>query len=912
MDTWWAGCIRWPGALPWPTPGRLKRRRQHEVTRDPGHAPAIDTAGGSERLRAEIDEALARMPAQLREAVLLCHLEGRSQREAAAITGCPIGTMGWRAAKGLERLRVILRRRLAAGDVASIGTVLLALDRPATQAQLAAMRALPPPLAKGALAKGVAAKTALWIAAGAIVAASAVLGVMVARARVPAAVQPTATPSDFGPNGSDAIADFTPATTIVSVADGAWSSPTTWSPRRVPGAADAVAIARGTAVTYDIASDARLAAVAVRSGGTLRFRTDRVTRLVAADVLIRAGGRLSIGSAEDPVRATAELVIADDLLDPVRDPRRFGDGLVVYGTLSMCGEPRTAFMRLSAEPRAGDRSLRLLAAPQGWQAGDHLGLPDTRQLDWNEHGAGRYASQWEDAILVGVSADGAVASLAAPLAFAHGGARDASGVLDAMPHVLDQTRTVVVRSLNPSGRRGHVWASHRAEIDLRYAAFIGLGRSTAKDPPEDSRCALGFASLLGPERPAADGHQLRLIGNVVDGLVHAADGARGGIMLNACHFGLVADNIVRDVAGVGIELAAGSSRNDQIGTFVTGVHGNGELYTADADAGVGYHIRNPDNTVRGNIANQMADGPYSSGFVVDGDDEGALAVPSAPGREPDRRIEMSALPLREFARNEAYGALGIGFRASSLGSSRGVPKCEAGAISDCRVWHQFTWALLGTGANRLTIERFSVRGDPANHEGATLGMFFSDANQRDLAIKDADIQGEAAGIRIPNRLDSPMLIEGGRLANATDILVMTPSAYSGGGSLGPRRTIIRNVSFKAQGDAGRPCIGMSYVDRDDKGECNYAVGDEVLVYGFNRVPGDDFRVYYREQRPEFTVPMSTGGGRLTVGCPEAGLTKADCLRKYGIAIAGCVAPTAATRPGIAGLVGPIPAGPASR
>ncbi len=904
----------------------LKRRRQREVGGRPERQPEIAPVGDAECLRAEIDDALARIPAQLREAVLLCHLEGRTQREAAEIAGCPIGTMGWRAAKGLERLRQILRRGgLVGKDSTYLGLGLLALRQPASEAQLAFLRAAmtasphATTLAASGLATGAAAKLGLWLASGAIAAAAAILAAIIVRDRVhaPAAAAATATATAHAraSEGEDAIADFTPPATIVSVADGAWSSTATWLPHRVPGAGDAVAIASGTTVAYDLASDAHLAAVSVRDGGELRFRTDIGTRLVADAVLIHGGGGLSMGSADDPVRegASAELVIADAPLDPLRDPHLFGDGLVVLGALRMHGSLRTAIVRLADEPKMGDRSLRLQTAPQGWRVGDRLGLPDTRHLDWNEHGGGRYASQWEDAILAGLSADGTVVRLASPLAFAHGGARGGDGVLDDLPHVVDQTRNVVVRSLDPNGRRGHVWASGRAEINLRYAAFIGLGRSTSSQtlPTDESRCALRFQRLLGPAAPAADGHQFTLIGNVVDGLVSTAGGARGGIMLDAACFGLIEGNIVRDVAGVGIELAAGSSRNELIGNFVTAVHGNGELYGSGADPGIGYSVRDPDNVVRDNVANGMPDGPYACGFDVDCGADGTqpVLVTSTPGREPDQRIRMSALRLREFVRNEAYGALGTGIRTLALGASRAAAETGAGTIGDCRVWHQYAWAMFGITSRRLTYERFSARGNPANREACSTGMFFSDAPQRDLAIIDADIQGEAVGIQVPSLVESPTLIEGGRLANATDILVPTPSAFVGGQIIRPRRTIVRNVSFLEHGAAARRCIVMGF---GDGGGCNCVAEDVVLVYGFDRIPGDDFRVYYREQGPDFIVPVSSRAGRPIIGCPEAGLSNAASWRKYGIAVAGSIAPTTATRPGIVGLVGAIPAEPGPR
>src|SRR5262245_61692814 len=59
------------------------------------------------------------------------------------------------------------------------------------------------------------------------------------------------------------IPDFCAASTITSVATGAWSNPSTWSPARVPAANDVVNVASTTTVTYDMVNDAALNCVAV-------------------------------------------------------------------------------------------------------------------------------------------------------------------------------------------------------------------------------------------------------------------------------------------------------------------------------------------------------------------------------------------------------------------------------------------------------------------------------------------------------------------------------------------------------------------------------------------------------------------------------------------------------------------------
>ena len=74
---------------------------------------------------------------------------------------------------------------------------------------------------------------------------------------------------------------------IYSTADGPWSAPATWAAGRVPGAGDRVMVRTGHEVIYDVVSEAAIRAVQV--AGTLRFATDRSTRLDVGLIRIVAG-----------------------------------------------------------------------------------------------------------------------------------------------------------------------------------------------------------------------------------------------------------------------------------------------------------------------------------------------------------------------------------------------------------------------------------------------------------------------------------------------------------------------------------------------------------------------------------------------------------------------------------------------
>src|SRR5215472_2051939 len=80
------------------------------------------------------------------------------------------------------------------------------------------------------------------------------------------------------------VPDFCTNPTITSVASGNWSSPATWSEGRVPGAGDRVHVAAGTAVIYDVQSDAALDCANVDGG--LQFALNTNTRLKIGNLMI--------------------------------------------------------------------------------------------------------------------------------------------------------------------------------------------------------------------------------------------------------------------------------------------------------------------------------------------------------------------------------------------------------------------------------------------------------------------------------------------------------------------------------------------------------------------------------------------------------------------------------------------------
>ena len=104
--------------------GQLARRRarQRELTdvTDPRDTTAAMAAQTGE-LASILDDELGRLPPKYRAAVVLCELEGRAIKDAAADLGVPVGTVASRLARGRAMLAERLKTRgCAASTVATL------------------------------------------------------------------------------------------------------------------------------------------------------------------------------------------------------------------------------------------------------------------------------------------------------------------------------------------------------------------------------------------------------------------------------------------------------------------------------------------------------------------------------------------------------------------------------------------------------------------------------------------------------------------------------------------------------------------------------------------------------------------------------------------------------------------------
>ena len=85
-------------------PSQLAREYSEVVWECDGERPDLSQA---------IAEALARLPARQRTAVVLLYYEGLSQAEAAQVMGCSVGAVKSNCSRGLDRLRGLLEGQVS-------------------------------------------------------------------------------------------------------------------------------------------------------------------------------------------------------------------------------------------------------------------------------------------------------------------------------------------------------------------------------------------------------------------------------------------------------------------------------------------------------------------------------------------------------------------------------------------------------------------------------------------------------------------------------------------------------------------------------------------------------------------------------------------------------------------------------
>jgi RNA polymerase sigma factor (sigma-70 family) len=240
-----ASTLRQPERLgPWLYGVALRTARQlrSRGSRLRGHASLEGIAARTERsdpeLSAHIDDAVARLPKHYRIPFILCCVQGRTQAQAAALLGCPPGTIAVRLSRARQRLRVRLSRQgfaLTAGALSGLAAAApsQALAASVSRSALQSLVSLP----VATFMEGVCRAMMLWKGKAALTLALTIglIGVGFVAFRAPAADRPSG--PTRGTEPTRAAADAEPV--VVETANFRVTAPTRRVAQVIADAAEA-------------------------------------------------------------------------------------------------------------------------------------------------------------------------------------------------------------------------------------------------------------------------------------------------------------------------------------------------------------------------------------------------------------------------------------------------------------------------------------------------------------------------------------------------------------------------------------------------------------------------------------------------------------------------------------------------
>jgi len=664
---------------------------------------------------------------------------------------------------------------------------------------------------------------------------------------------------------------------------------------------------------------------------------------ITGTVLVYADGSLTIGSASAPARDVV-VTFPDVPLDQVNDPEQFGNGLIVFGRLSIVGQPKTAFVRLASEVAIGATALQLTSAPSGWQVGDRLALIGVPE------------------VVTIASIAGSTVTLAQPAMLAHRGVRSPEGVLTYLPHVANLTRAVTLRSANPSGVRGHTIYTGRADVDIRGAAFVDLGRTNGLRLDSTTFDTAGTVTHLGTNQigrytahfhhdlgPVFDGrtYQFQFIDNVMEGA------AKWGAVIHNSHYGLIQDNVCFKAQGPCYVTEDGSETGNKfIGNIGASVHNplfvmapDEETYDPQGRKDSVFWFRAINQEVRNNVAADFGwegyawytgcaeEGPCSPGHVV--------PIPTGPGLDPadpknrwtlvrasDGQIyeptlrERDPLPVEE---NEAYKGgtafaqwwtprVQVGWRSTTNGANA--------IIRNTRLWnvgvgilYRYTDAVFD-GVEMLNEGGVGWFVNQMN-DGSPMGLGAGQSEIRHATVRGVDIAYERTGqlSHAPYWTVSDSLFQtksGFLFSNRGELTFVWPPAINevtgqpDPTSREPHFFTFTNVKFTSLPNLPLKAITTEYVSNYTAESSDVGLEGwrhfNIQVQGYQNDSTTNFRVFFEAQHPQWPAPApgSLYFGIKRTGCPESGLTNQQCWDRHGMATLMALAPCSTTTPGIVG------------
>ena len=440
---------------------------------------------------------------------------------------------------------------------------------------------------------------------------------------------------------------------IQSRHSGPWSAAGTWEGGKVPAGNARVLIRTGHLVEYDVSSDHVIRSITI--SGTLRFATDKDTRLDVGLIKIEAGDQhsedgfdcdvhldapplgavrpaLEVGTPTRPVAPGHTALIRLTYVDGL-DKQSCPSIVCCGGRLDLHGAPLTrTWLKLGGDVKAGDLTLTLAEPATGWKAGDQVVLTATQT-----HGAKQTESPTEQRTIKSV--EGAIVTLDRAVEYPHRGAGEFRG------EVANLSRNVIVESADADGVRGHTMFHRHSAGGLSYSEFRHLGK----------RDVLGRYSL-----------HFHLVGDTMRGSSVVGnsiwDSHNRWLTIHGTNYLIVRDNVGYRSVGHGFFLEDGTEvfnvldRNLAIGARA-GRKLPKQVLPFDQNEGAGYWWSNSLNTFTRNVAANCD----LYGFRYEATPTSALKL-VFPIQQPDgslRETDIRTLPFVRFDDNEAHSSEGL-------------------------------------------------------------------------------------------------------------------------------------------------------------------------------------------------------------------------------------------------------------
>ncbi len=725
---------------------------------------------------------------------------------------------------------------------------------------------------------------------------------------------------------ADRVPNFARNHTVISRKSGKWSDPDSWSTGKIPDKNDRVFIDAKHRLVYDLNVDTPIDAIGV--SGQLSFATSKSTQMSVTHFLVYPSGKLIIGTEEEPVSksVTATITINDRPInteDPNRahyDPAQYGNGLLVWGELVIFGADKgVPISRLVSGANAGDERLRL-DVPGSWAVGDDLLIPSSqypdaisepgksklsdnseRQFD-QENAAYKAADQLELVNVKQVSKN--TISLNKPLKFSHLGisiSNDSVKRNGFLPHVANISRNVTIGSANPNGVRGHTVAFHNSKVNIQNARFHNLGRTTVEVIDNTAFNEDGQAIYIGQNQvaryPVHMHHQNDP--SVVDGnsptfIVKRnviAGAKRWSMSVHGSHYGLIEENIAYDVNGAGFVTEDGSETGNRfVRNFVAAVHGSGlEIDARERGQGVGHEgsgfwLGSDNNELVGNVVA----GARASGYALFRT-ENSVSIPAFPKIITGN--SFSAPRVFRFLDNEAYSISGHGVR---LWSTKECDLCRSktSLLQETRIWNSANGVMFDYHSDYYVFDGLNIVG--SNRTGS-VGVL---ANHAKIAeVKRANIANMSVGVEGGGLRNKSFKISDSQVRASTGIKVMTPTSWGRA-----QNFTVDNVKFHDLGD-GQKNTHIEFGAQDyGKRKVKLSIKRPVYVYNYQQNQGANYQIFKFQQAPDTPFPQSADA---TVGCPENGLTNAECFARHRVSYGGELATCATVKDRIAGFACPI-------